>query len=78
MHADSMTIQHACPGRFFASNEMKIALSHLLLKYDWELPEDGESPFWSFETNTMAKPKCKVNMRRRKEEIDLDLPGRNE
>lgn len=24
----------ACPGRFFAANEVKIALCHLLLKYD--------------------------------------------
>src|SRR5579871_6099626 len=26
--------KHACPGRFFAINEIKIALHHLLLKYD--------------------------------------------
>jgi cytochrome P450 len=25
---------HACPGRFFAANELKLALCHLLLKYD--------------------------------------------
>ncbi|KIW99590.1 uncharacterized protein Z518_11329 [Rhinocladiella mackenziei CBS 650.93] len=31
------TGQHACPGRFFASNEAKIALCHLLLKYDIKL-----------------------------------------
>ncbi|KAI1422558.1 cytochrome P450 monooxygenase [Xylaria sp. FL1777] len=29
--------RHACPGRFFAANELKIALCHLLMKYDWEL-----------------------------------------
>jgi cytochrome P450 len=63
---------HACPGRFFASNEMKIALRHLLLKYDWELPE-GEEPFWSHETNTLTRATCKVRLRRRKEEINLDL-----
>ncbi|KAJ1325322.1 cytochrome P450 monooxygenase 2 [Microdochium nivale] len=28
---------HACPGRFFAANELKIALCHLLIKYDWEV-----------------------------------------
>lgn len=28
---------HACPGRFFASNEVKIVLCFLLLKYDWKL-----------------------------------------
>ncbi|KAK1561294.1 cytochrome P450 [Colletotrichum navitas] len=28
---------YACPGRFFASNELKVALVHLLMKYDWKL-----------------------------------------
>ncbi|KAH7029634.1 cytochrome P450, partial [Microdochium trichocladiopsis] len=28
---------HACPGRFFAATELKIALCHLLIKYDWEV-----------------------------------------
>ncbi|KAI1690339.1 Cytochrome P450 [Pyrenophora tritici-repentis] len=32
---------HACPGRFFAANEIKLALCHLLLKYDWELSPDA-------------------------------------
>ncbi|KAF4992095.1 hypothetical protein FDECE_13817 [Fusarium decemcellulare] len=31
--------QHACPGRFFAAAEVKVALCHLLSKYDWEVPE---------------------------------------
>lgn len=26
--------KHTCPGRFFASNEIKIILTHLLIKYD--------------------------------------------
>ncbi|GKT51020.1 cytochrome P450 monooxygenase easM [Colletotrichum spaethianum] len=25
---------HACPGRFFASNEMKIVLAHSIMNYD--------------------------------------------
>jgi fumitremorgin C monooxygenase len=29
--------KHACPGRFFAGAETKIALCHILLKYDFEL-----------------------------------------
>ncbi|CAN9459369.1 unnamed protein product, partial [Alternaria alternata] len=36
---DNLSFGHGvqgCPGRFFAANEMKIALCHLLLKYDWE------------------------------------------
>ncbi|KAH7021846.1 P450 monooxygenase [Ilyonectria destructans] len=32
--------KHACPGRFFASNEIKIALAHLILRYDWRFIGD--------------------------------------
>lgn len=34
---------NACPGRFFAANEMKIVLAHMLLKYDWRLAS-GKHP----------------------------------
>lgn len=27
--------KHACPGRFFASNEIKLILAHLIIRYDW-------------------------------------------
>lgn len=30
----------ACPGRFFASNEIKVLLAHLLLNYDLKLEGD--------------------------------------
>lgn len=33
--------KHACPGRFFASNEIKLCLAYLLLTYDIKL-KDGE------------------------------------
>ncbi|KAH6720215.1 cytochrome P450 [Leptodontidium sp. MPI-SDFR-AT-0119] len=33
---------HSCPGRFFASNELKLLLAHMLLYYDWKLP-DGQT-----------------------------------
>ncbi|KAF7678873.1 hypothetical protein GT037_002621 [Alternaria burnsii] len=37
---------HACPGRFFAALEVKIALCHILTKYDWELlPGSNLEPF---------------------------------
>ncbi|KFH47342.1 Ent-kaurene oxidase-like protein [Hapsidospora chrysogenum ATCC 11550] len=32
----------ACPGRFFASNEIKLILCHLLMQYDFKFP-DGQS-----------------------------------
>ncbi len=30
--------RHACPGRFFAANEIKLILANLLLNYDMKLP----------------------------------------
>ncbi|QGI82462.1 hypothetical protein CEK25_009191 [Fusarium fujikuroi] len=35
--------QHSCPGRFFAANEIKVALCHILVKYDWKLCPDTET-----------------------------------
>ena len=31
--------RHACPGRFFATNEIKMILARLLLDYDIRLPD---------------------------------------
>ncbi|KAH7148225.1 cytochrome P450 [Dactylonectria macrodidyma] len=65
---------HACPGRFFASNEMKIALCHLLLKYDWKLGEGQTTrpEHLQADQGFLANPVAKVMLKRRKEEIDLD------
>jgi cytochrome P450 len=66
--------KHACPGRFLASTELKIALSHMLLKYDWKLDKSDTMPrFFSNETAHMTNPGIKLMARRRKEEISLDL-----
>lgn len=67
--------QHACPGRFFASNEVKIAMCHLLLKYDWRfVPGSGRPEPQGFETSIGVDPKGEVQYRRRNEEINLDIP----
>ena len=66
---------HACPGRFFASNEIKILLCFLLVKYDWRFepgyqrPEDLE-----FERAVTMPMGLEVQARRRVEEIDLLEP----
>lgn len=65
--------KHACPGRFFAANEIKIALVHILLKYDFKLDESSPPPNifkmgWSMQSDYQAK----ILVRRRKEEISLD------
>jgi cytochrome P450 len=34
---------HGCPGRFFAANEIKLMIVHLLMKFDWKFV-DGKRP----------------------------------
>lgn len=62
---------HGCPGRFFVAHELKIALCHLLLKYDWKLapgckPQIEEAGYF-----LNSDSKARVMLRRRKEEIPL-------
>ncbi|KAJ8132679.1 hypothetical protein O1611_g941 [Lasiodiplodia mahajangana] len=65
--------QHACPGRFFASNEVKIALCQLLLKYDWRfVPDIGRPAPQLSELASGLDPKAQIQVRRRKEEMNLD------
>ncbi|KAI2632123.1 cytochrome P450 [Hypoxylon sp. NC1633] len=65
--------QHACPGRFFASNEIKIALCHMLLKYDWRfIPDVGRPTPRAFEGNSAVDQKSQIQVRRRRAEIDID------
>lgn len=66
---------HACPGRFFASNEMKIALCFFLLRYDFSFVEgEGVPPLVAFENNHGVLPDVRMRIRRRTEEIDLLNP----
>jgi cytochrome P450 len=32
--------RHACPGRFFAANEIKLIMARILLDYDLKMPGD--------------------------------------
>ena len=36
--------KHACPGRFFAGNEIKMMLSYLLLRFDLRLKDGADRP----------------------------------
>ncbi|KAI9658578.1 MAG: hypothetical protein M1821_002138 [Bathelium mastoideum] len=63
---------HACPGRFFASNEIKIALCALLLRYDWRLEDEaGEPQNILYGTENVVDPRVKLMYRRRQEEVDF-------
>lgn len=60
--------------RFFVANEMKIALCHLLLKYDWRfVPGQKPSPPFEIEANVLFNPSAELQVRRRKEEVDLSI-----
>ncbi|KAF4906646.1 Cytochrome P450 monooxygenase easM [Colletotrichum viniferum] len=59
--------KHACPGRFFASNEIKIALIHLLMKYDWDIV--GEKPKSAAKARFVPDPETLVAYRPRMPEI---------
>ncbi|KAH6655942.1 cytochrome P450 [Truncatella angustata] len=64
--------EHACPGRFFASNEIKIILCHILLKYDWRLIKGEEPEIIVHGFNLIADPKTRLEIRRREEEMIID------
>lgn len=65
--------KHACPGRFFAAAEVKIALVHILLKYDLKLDESSPSPkIFKLGYMMSSDPQGKILVRRRKEEISLN------
>ncbi|KAI0164152.1 putative cytochrome P450 monooxygenase [Xylariaceae sp. FL1272] len=57
--------QHACPGRFFAANEVKVALAQLLLEYDWKLPEGADASYLQHGWSMVANPFVGVMFRRR-------------
>lgn len=61
----------ACPGRFFAVDVIKIVFSHILLKYDWKLPEGYKPQVFKIGIRLLADPKVKLLMRRRQEEIPI-------
>ncbi|CRK18591.1 hypothetical protein BN1708_012401 [Verticillium longisporum] len=64
--------QHARPGRFFAANEVKVALCHLVMKYEWKLAPGCEPKAAEFGFSLAVDMNAKVLMRRRAPELDID------
>ncbi|KLU92534.1 hypothetical protein MAPG_11479 [Magnaporthiopsis poae ATCC 64411] len=64
--------KHVCPGRFFAANEIKMALCHLLMNYDWKIaPGTTLEPTW-VGTDMLFNQQAKMLCRSRRAEFDLD------
>ncbi|KAG9310147.1 cytochrome P450 [Chiua virens] len=58
--------KHACPGRFFAANELKSMLAHIVLSYDVKLEDGATSPKPMHDgPGVAADPFAKVMFRRR-------------
>lgn len=55
---------HACPGRFFAAHEVKIALAQILTEYDIRLLQDTPPRVFNFGITLSADPFAKLEMRK--------------
>ncbi|KAF6517148.1 hypothetical protein HZS61_002709 [Fusarium oxysporum f. sp. conglutinans] len=64
--------QHSCPGRFFAANEIKVALCHILVKYDWKLCPDTETKPDTRGMIAKSSPVTDILIKRRGS-VELDL-----
>ncbi|KAJ5342985.1 uncharacterized protein N7506_002809 [Penicillium brevicompactum] len=62
---------HACPGRFFAVNEAKIALCHILLKYEFKLAEGMIPQFKRHGIVIQTDMSARIMVRRRPEEVSF-------
>jgi cytochrome P450 len=60
--------RHVCPGRFFASNELKLTLSHILLKYDLRLAAGCDPKPLINNYYAMIDPSVQLEVRRRTED----------
>ncbi|KAF7352017.1 hypothetical protein MVEN_01163900 [Mycena venus] len=63
--------RHACPGRFFAVNELKLMLAHILENYDLKLDGPTRPPNEWFGTLAAANRTAKVLFRKR-----ADMPSK--
>lgn len=64
--------KHACPGRFFASNEVKLLLCHLLHKYDWKLEDGYVHKISEFGLALLPDGQARISFRRR-QNLSLDI-----
>ncbi|GME41752.1 cytochrome p450 [Neofusicoccum parvum] len=63
--------EHACPGRFFAGNELKIALAHMLLKYDWMFALGHDSRNIEMAQDIIPNPVAELVFREREIEMEV-------
>jgi hypothetical protein len=62
----------ACPGRFLAANMMKIAMLHVIFKYDLTIDEPSNAKWWNYGLDMIVQTGAKIKVKPRKPEIDLE------
>ena len=62
--------KHACSGRFFAANEIKMIVAHFLVNYDFKFADESmvRPANMAFELQNMADPGVEILIRRRRNE----------
>ncbi|CZT16379.1 related to gibberellin cluster-kaurenoxidase (diterpencyclase) [Ramularia collo-cygni] len=66
--------KHACPGRFFLATEIKMIFAHMLMNFDWKLPEGHKRPE-SFTIDTDMYPDRSARVLIRSREVPHSLKG---
>ncbi|EUC29006.1 hypothetical protein COCCADRAFT_29839 [Bipolaris zeicola 26-R-13] len=67
--------QHACPGRFFVSDQLKVLIAFYILKYDFRYePGTSRLPVIEYEQHFIANPANKIQAKIRREELDFLSP----
>ena len=56
--------RNACPGRFFAANELKLMLAHIVTHYDFELTDSRPRNKW-FGLNRIPPMQARIRVKRR-------------
>lgn len=59
--------KYACPGRFFAANELKLILGHILMEYDFEFKQERERNKW-YGMVRVPPMEARVRIRKREKE----------
>lgn len=57
--------RHACPGRFFAVDLIKVVLNYVLMNYEVQPLEERPENIW-IEYNVIPSPPAKLSVKRRK------------
>lgn len=54
--------RHACPGRFFAANEIKMILARFLLNYDFKNEDGSKERYAQIELGKQPTPDARKNL----------------